>query len=183
MSFLKLTASPRSRPGSLSSELLLGLLDLAYFPRRCTASKLGTQPDSDQRGRDLRSHHPSTEGQDLRVVGGAGLGGGVGVMRHAGVHTRDLVGCDRHPDAGSTDKNRAIVITARDRVGNEQRDVGIIDWVRGRAAVVLYAVSLRLEVLLELLFEVKAGIVAADCDGLSHLVCACDCELLEVDLG
>jgi hypothetical protein len=39
-------------------------------------------------------------------------------------------------------------------------------------------------VLLELLFEAKSGVVAADRNGFGHVrFCAGDCALLEVDLG
>ena len=54
------------------------------------------------------------------------------------------------------------MFSARDRPGDEQGDVGIIDRVRGLATVVGDRVALRLEVLLDLLLEAKPGVVAAD---------------------
>src|SRR6476661_2100631 len=139
--------------------------DLGDLAGRRAALELGFEPDPHERLGQLGPDDARAERHDLCVVRLAGPLGRIGVVHLCGIDARDLVGGDRHADAGAADEDRPLVLAAGDRLGHGERHVGIVGVLAGGGPVVGHIRARLAEHRYEPLLECQAGVVGTDRDG------------------
>src|SRR5258708_1647855 len=86
-------------------------------------------------------------------------------MNDGGPYPGGAVGGDRHADAGPANQDTTVDLARGDGVGHGLAEVGIVDRLGRIGAEVEHLVTRLLQVALENLLEVEAGMIRRDRDG------------------
>jgi hypothetical protein len=138
---------------------VLGLLDERDAPRVAPALELALEERRNDRIRGLAIQAPARQRHDVRVVVRAGEPCFLGVVRVDGPHARDLVGDDRHADARAAHEHPELRVAVGDQPRSRARVPGVVGRLVRRRADVDDVVAARRELLLDVLFEVEAGVI------------------------
>ena len=104
------------------------------------------------------------EREDVGVVVLAREAGGLEVHHRRGADAGDLVGGERHADAGAADQDAAIEFAGRDRAPDLGRVVGIVDRLVRVGAEVAVRRAQLVERVLDQFLQLEAGMVCANRD-------------------
>src|SRR5476649_362826 len=113
---------------------------------------------------DFNPRHPLPEGHDVRVVVLPRQPSRGGVMRQHGPHHRVAIRRDRDADARTAHQHALLRLARGDCVAHCLTEVGIIDRRRRIRAEIKHGVTGLLQVALQKLLEVEAGMIRRDRD-------------------
>src|SRR6266850_2057535 len=123
------------------------------------AFELGGEKDFQRLARHLRADQALAERHDIGVIMLARQTRRSDVMDDGGAYPWVAVGGDRHADSGAADQDAAVGLARGDGVGYGVAEVGIIDRLDRVGAEIQHLVTRLLQVALENLLEVEAGML------------------------